>query len=274
MRSEKLIDMAGQRFGRLTVLSLVPSELSPYKGKTSRQKPARWLCRCDCGKEVVAIGARIRTYSKKGRTLSCGCYNREMSRLRFKELSKKRRIELSGTESGFLRYIDEAGFDGEGDGAKRLIKCLCACGKTITITATSYINNTTKSCGCLQKQIAATAGRASAHDLTGKRFGRLVAKSRVQKENSTRTAYWLCSCDCGNEKVVSAANLKRLKVKSCGCWMRELASAQMTKRHADLGHTLKSEIQTPSEPLAPAQPSAEAPWARFETPPSTKRQRL
>lgn len=60
----KLIDMTGQRFGRLIVLEQAGSD---KRGQT------RWLCKCDCGKRIVATGANLRT----GHTQSCGCLRSE-----------------------------------------------------------------------------------------------------------------------------------------------------------------------------------------------------
>jgi hypothetical protein len=59
-----LIDMTGQRFGRLLVISR--AENTP-KGK------ARWNCVCDCGKSVVVEGANLRSGASK----SCGCISLE-----------------------------------------------------------------------------------------------------------------------------------------------------------------------------------------------------
>lgn len=53
-------------------------------------------------------------------------------------------------------------------------------------------------------------------DLTGKRYGRLTVIKRVYKEGDKKT-YWMCKCDCGNETVVLASNLKRGHTTSCGC---------------------------------------------------------
>lgn len=58
-------------------------------------------------------------------------------------------------------------------------------------------------------------------DITGQRFGKLVALSPLPFEN--RNTYWLCRCDCGQEAKVSAANLRRGATKSCGCLRREKA---------------------------------------------------
>lgn len=56
-------------------------------------------------------------------------------------------------------------------------------------------------------------------DLTGKKFNRLT----VLKFSHTKgyVKYWLCRCDCGNEKVISGTHLKSGKIKSCGCFLKE-----------------------------------------------------
>ncbi len=53
-------------------------------------------------------------------------------------------------------------------------------------------------------------------DLTGKKFGNLTVIKRTHntKKGNTR---WICKCDCGNETIVTAGNLKSGAVKSCGC---------------------------------------------------------
>ena len=56
---EKL-DLTGQKFGKLTVLSEHPER---------KNKKIYWLCKCDCGVEKLIAGADL----KSGRTISCGC---------------------------------------------------------------------------------------------------------------------------------------------------------------------------------------------------------
>ena len=56
----RLIDITGQVFGRLTVVSKDP-------------KPCMWLCRCVCGSTTLATGTNLR----RGNTTSCGCVHRE-----------------------------------------------------------------------------------------------------------------------------------------------------------------------------------------------------
>ena len=63
-----LIDLSGQRFGRLTVIE----KTTPKNGSTN----AFWLCRCDCGKETIVCGTTLR----KGESKSCGCFRADYRR--------------------------------------------------------------------------------------------------------------------------------------------------------------------------------------------------
>ena len=57
-------------------------------------------------------------------------------------------------------------------------------------------------------------------DLTGQRFGRLVAVKPAQNINGNTA--WECKCDCGNTIVVMTHNLKRKNgTRSCGCICKE-----------------------------------------------------
>ena len=64
-------------------------------------------------------------------------------------------------------------------------------------------------------------------DLTGQRFGRLTVTERAEshrKPNGSLVTRWKCTCDCGNEKIISAVDLKVGNTKSCGCLKSETAS--------------------------------------------------
>ena len=78
------------------------------------------------------------------------------------------------------------------------------------------------------------------NDLTGQRFGRLVVRSLVDDPVGTDVpTRWRCSCDCGNELLARASNLKSGITRSCGCLQKELAAAQH-KRHGETGSRLFS----------------------------------
>ena len=61
----KVIDLKGQRFGRLTVIESC--------GKAS-DRHILWLCKCDCGNERVISGNSLRSSLTK----SCGCFNSDI----------------------------------------------------------------------------------------------------------------------------------------------------------------------------------------------------
>ena len=70
-------------------------------------------------------------------------------------------------------------------------------------------------------------------DLTGQRFGRLVVLQRAKTIN--KRTKWLCKCECGNEVVVEAYNLRVGHTQSCGCLQRA-ATSVANKTHGQ-GHT-------------------------------------
>lgn len=53
-------------------------------------------------------------------------------------------------------------------------------------------------------------------DLTGQRFSRLVVVARAEN-TATGQARWTVVCDCGEQKIVEARNLRRGRTVSCGC---------------------------------------------------------
>lgn len=70
----------------------------------------------------------------------------------------------------------------------------------------------------LSKETKEKIGIGHRKDLSGKRFGRLVAISPTHKNN--RVA-WNCICDCGNYKVVNSCPLVDGRTLSCGCLARD-----------------------------------------------------
>ena len=64
----KVIDLRGQRFGRLTVRSLT----NEVGSSTSRI----WRCECDCGAMCWIASSQLRT----GKTKSCGCLHKDVLR--------------------------------------------------------------------------------------------------------------------------------------------------------------------------------------------------
>lgn len=96
------IDLTGQRFGRLVVLS---------ENGRSHSGKKRWLCQCDCGNQTCVVAGDLRS----GRTRSCGCLHKESAKIKAtkhgKRYSRLYRIWCSikrrtcvKTDSGYSKY--------------------------------------------------------------------------------------------------------------------------------------------------------------------------
>jgi len=77
----KLINLEGQKFGRLTV---------EKRGPNAKNWHVRWHCVCDCGQHTLSCGQSL----KSGNTRSCGCLA--------SELTVKRNIKM--TKHGLSRH--------------------------------------------------------------------------------------------------------------------------------------------------------------------------
>lgn len=91
-------------------------------------------------------------------------------------------------------------------------------------------------------------------DMTGQRFGRLVAL-RYSDKNDGRMA-WVCQCDCGTIKEIRGFMLRQGKSKSCGCLRDEKMAAGLHRRHGQYGspaHTSWSAMMqrcySPNDPV-------------------------
>lgn len=185
----KLIDIAGHRYGHLTVIERASSDgHSLY-----------WTCQCDCGKVCKARSERLRD----GTTTSCGCTYGWVSA----------RGNLVGERFGKLLVVAETD-----KRRKKCVvwECLCDCGNTVLLGTYQLTQDQRSSCGC--DKLPVRRG-VPPRDLIGQRFGRLIVLSRV---SSYGRAAWNCVCDCGKEKQVDEQNLLQGTTKSCGCYAREL----------------------------------------------------
>lgn len=103
--------------------------------------------------------------------------------------------------------------------------CRCECGNITEVQPGTLLNGKTKSCGCLQRELA--RARASTPkpgvDLINKRFGRLTALRHVYS-TPKEGHIWECKCDCGNTVYLAAKHLNSGIVNSCGCLRKEILS--------------------------------------------------
>ena len=186
---QKLKDMTGQRFGRLTVI-----ERDYSRNYKNEHRDVYWLCKCDCGNIKS-----IRTQNlKSGNTQSCGC-------LMAKDLIGQRFGKLTVVERDFSRK-----------GKHVYWLCKCDCGNITSVFSSNLKSGNTQSCGCLRAET-----RKQLTDMTGQKFGRLTVIERDYSRKG-KHVYWLCKCDCGNITSVFSSNLRRGETKSCGCLRAEI----------------------------------------------------
>lgn len=172
----KAKDLSEQTFGKLTVLKLV----SPTYTKAG--KPVRrWLCRCECGKELI-VNQNALTATKNP-TRSCGCSRQNRSRdrsgerygrllvLRREKLPKK---TANGCVNGWL--------------------CHCDCGKEVVLSTQQL--RQVKSCGCLLSDVAKQKVSVDGANCFGHGNGTASTKTRAglpptaASSTGHRGVYW------------------------------------------------------------------------------------
>ena len=206
--SSRLIDLTNQRFGRLLVLT---------RAENSKEGKARWNCRCDCGQYHMALSSCLRN----GTTSSCGCLRSELLHDTYKD--------ISGEKFGQLTAVSRVPPVPGGTGSVKW-NCACDCGANVIVSYGNLSSGHTKSCGCARE----LCGERFKKDLTGIRFGRLVAIRAVGKTD-WRNITWECACDCGATHIASAGHLTHGDTKSCGCLSAEI------KREANINPLLTDE---------------------------------
>ena len=130
------LKLVGQIFGRLEVISF---------DSVSKNGHTRWLCRCECGKEMVKFATNLR----KGHTQSCGCLQIEKSR---EGIDKWRETfepsEEIGKTYGRLTVNAFAGWIQPEGRSSRIStwSCACSCGNQVIKRREALQDYS--SCGC------------------------------------------------------------------------------------------------------------------------------
>lgn len=173
------------------------NRLTPLKIDQSMQ--ANMICKCDCGSiKSIGIGSIL-----SGKVKSCGCIRKETT------------LDITLKQFGKLTAIKQ-----DAVLTRRWI-CECACGNLLTVPKQQLIRNQTTDCGC---------EKALKQNLTGKKFGRLIAISFVKTKQSGRV--WKCYCGCGKWTEKTVSYLYNHRTQSCGCM-------NIHKRYPRVPETLK-----------------------------------
>lgn len=179
-----MINEINNKYGALTVISAAGVD---------KHHKAQWLCRCECGKEVIVNGCNLR----KGNTKSCGC-----------GIHRKKEAETTeiGNRYGKLTVID---FAERTSYNKIKWKCKCDCGNEVNVQTGHLHSGTQISCGKCYKEPYNLINEV------GNKYGKLTALEKIGSKNGE--ALWKCRCDCGNEVIVGGAHLRSGNTSSCGC---------------------------------------------------------
>lgn len=134
-------NLVGRRFGRWIVIR---------RYKLNRFGGARWVCRCDCGKQrAISSSSLLRGDSK-----SCGCLR---TKLKIKDLSGQKFGRLT-----VLKIYKKA--------AKVFWECECICGNVCAVRSTDLVQGKTQSCGCYGMEVWQRGGNTihgfSKNDIT------------------------------------------------------------------------------------------------------------
>ena len=105
--------------------------------------------------------------------------------------------DLTGQRFGELTVL-EATDERIGGGVVWL--CRCSCGAICKVSRNNLVTGQTRSCG-----------HAKRRDLTGQRFGRLVAVRPIRWRSKAQpcSVAWLCKCDCGSVAIAALGNLTK-----------------------------------------------------------------
>lgn len=94
-----------------------------------------------------------------------------------------------------------------------LWECICDCGTKKILDGQDLRSGKVKSCGCLNKEVAAAKNKK---DLTNQIFGKLLALEPTE-ERANGYIVWKCQCECGNIINIPTNSLTTGNTTSCGC---------------------------------------------------------
>lgn len=175
------IDITGQRFGKLVALNPTSLRIRNY---------VVWECVCDCGSKTLVVTNNL----KFGNIKSCGCL----------QSSIKDRVGQRFGKLVVIKLIKKEMY------GNTLWECLCDCGSKIRVKSKNLSKRSRKSCGC-------SSHHTPIKNISGKRFGLLVAIKPTNNITEEGSAIWECICDCGKISYPSNKYLQRGEVRSCGC---------------------------------------------------------
>lgn len=137
LKNEDLIEC---RYGKLVIKSYFDTD---KRGK-------RFLCKCDCGNEIIRHGSLI----KANRVHSCGCQKGKWNKGKTREENAKLHIGEKYNRLTIIGYEQNTRKHQKG----YLMLCQCDCGNIVKEQYSDLKTEKVKSCGCYQKEQASKTG--------------------------------------------------------------------------------------------------------------------
>lgn len=147
-------DLTGMVFGKLKVL-----ERAENLGTRTA-----WLCRCDCGNEIVVPSHDLRS----GRKKNCGC----------KLYSYPYFRDLTGQRFGYLTVVNKT--ERRDYKGSIIWNCHCDCGKDVLYSADILMRGQIKSCGCYRQNEI----RKKIHEKLHRIDGTCIERLNIKKPRS------------------------------------------------------------------------------------------
>jgi len=153
----KAVDLTDHRFTRLVALRRAESDKF---GNT------RWLCRCDCGNEIVVYTWKLRQQE----VMSCGCLLANRGNIENERFGRLVAIRMLSSQNGKTQWL-----------------CQCDCGKQISTRLDALRSGRAQSCGCLKDEVDRIRSRT--HGLTGSPEHQCWENMRARCTNPNRADY-------------------------------------------------------------------------------------
>lgn len=143
-----------------------------------------------------------------------------------------KKLDLIGKRFGKLVVLEQGETRRTKGGSSYITwKCKCDCGNTVTVSGGNLRKGNTKSCGCELEKLRKERKFIS---LVGNKFGKLTVIERTENQytkSGVPVVAYRCRCDCGNEVIVRAGNLRSGHTSSCGCNSSRNYIGENNKKH-------------------------------------------
>ncbi len=186
-------DMTGQRFGLLVAVAPTRDANGQYA----------WVWRCDCGRERVAQVYDVRSPAKPGIVVSCGCTRSG------RKAAASGLTDLVGRRFGRLVALERTERHG-----KATWRCRCDCGAESVVVRGNLLHGTTRSCGCLKREVTAKGAHVT-HGATRGTYAQFPREYGVWRTMISR---------CTNPNVKRYGRYGARGIRVCERWLHDFAT--------------------------------------------------